>query len=512
MIKLFKSSLVIVVFFTLFACEKKVEENEPNDLFSQSNPIAPGEPVLGSLESIKDVDNYFYSFRKKGVISLELTGLKGVNHAIKIWKIINKDPRLEKIIDDNRKSSPENFVNLSVTPGDYVFSIIHGRKDKKRGNPHSQYKFLMKFADREVGELEPNDSSAGACAILPDETMSGFFSPGINFLNKGGGFREEDWFSFHVDAQSLPIVFTAQISDVPGIDSVISLYNPEMKELFSFDENPAGKGEHCPEIALPWSGTYYIKVFAKNFMSNGVDSYELRFNLKVPQSGRELESNDVPHAANALSEAGLLGGKISFKGDVDYINPGVETMGFFNIKLRGAARNLKLQIVRNGNAIETFDKSLNTSVLLLPNVKMMKNDLILISGDYDISGDNDYEIIIKPLVSSDKLEEENNDVLKKANILAGEVRGFISHDGDVDYYKIITDGRKKFQITIEGVKEGKISLSTTDPLGYIIKTVDVVGDSSKKITELVNRQGYIIVQGKSPSSERGYYIKLREVR
>ncbi len=68
------------------------------------------------MGSPNDRDFYVIHVKERKIADIQLSGVKGINLAVKIWKG-GDDPSLIKWIDDNRKSSPERFANLSVTPG-----------------------------------------------------------------------------------------------------------------------------------------------------------------------------------------------------------------------------------------------------------------------------------------------------------------------------------------------------------------------------------------------------------
>jgi len=514
MIKIFHTAIIITFISFCLSCKsKKNSETEPNDQFSKSNIIRSGESYSGHLSTPEDIDNYYYKCETSEILTFSLSGLKGVNHAIKIWKVLDKNPVLLKFVDDSRKSSPEEFANLAVDPGEYVFSVVHGMKDIKKGNPDSEYSFSVVATTIMSHEKEPNDNKDMATVLKPGEKLSGYFSPGINFLNKENEFIEEDWFYFDIDSTvSIPVIFSASLSMVETADSVFVLYDSQLNELYRADINGPNQGERIPDIALRQSGRYYLKVFLKNFISNSDKPYELIFDLKGAEEGKELEPNNSIDRANYITDLGMSG-VISTDGDVDFYRFSRDVSSVKKMEiLADPGSSLKLEVLRKGTVADVYDKDRSSGRLIIPNLTVLTGDFIKVSGSYDGAKSNRYEIRTADLDDSEKFEKENNDTLKEANAIVGSISGFISRSGDKDYFRISTDSKKRFEIVIHGVKDGKINLSTTDSLGYIINTVDVTGDETKKISELINRKGFLIVESKSQSSENPYVISLKEIK
>jgi len=108
------------------------------------------------------------------------------------------------------------------------------------------------------------------------------------------------------------------------------------------------------------------------------------------------------------------------------------------------------------------------------------------------------------------VETEPNNSKTTANAIDKDISGFINYKNDVDYYLIKTDERKKVKITVKGVKNGKIKISTADPLGFIIKSKEVESDNELTLFDTVDRKGYIIIEPVIQNYESFYTISIGE--
>ncbi|NLV68647.1 MAG: hypothetical protein GXY14_13340, partial [Spirochaetes bacterium] len=92
-------------------------ETESNNTFATANTVEPGRTYTGTIENDRDIDCFALSVDRDRIIRIELSGIKGVNHAFSIFRMNGDTGILLKLVDDNRKSSPEDFANLHVSPG-----------------------------------------------------------------------------------------------------------------------------------------------------------------------------------------------------------------------------------------------------------------------------------------------------------------------------------------------------------------------------------------------------------
>ena len=198
-------------------------EKEPNDSFSTAGEITLDERCLGFMDSPNDRDFYVFQCKQRGIVDIQLSGVKGLNLAFNIWRG-DGNPKLIKWVDDTRKSSPERFSNLSVIPGTYYIEIFQSDRDLKKANKENPYELILKGRDAISEESEPNDSKEEANTIYPDKEITGYFSPAYNRLNNDAQnlHREEDWYVVDVKLKSnSPQLMDVSLTGVTGIDSVI---------------------------------------------------------------------------------------------------------------------------------------------------------------------------------------------------------------------------------------------------------------------------------------------------
>jgi hypothetical protein len=176
------------------ACRKEtLFEKEGNNSFATANPIELQKDISGYLQDMDDRDYYSFNVPHRMVLDISVSGIKGINHSIKVWKG-GEQPLLIKLIDDNRKSSPERMVNLTADPGQYFISIQHGDGDRRVGDAESPYTLHISYRDFLGEEAEPNDTALQATPILfGQETHRLFFTrlqpserPGAEPVQGGG--------------------------------------------------------------------------------------------------------------------------------------------------------------------------------------------------------------------------------------------------------------------------------------------------------------------------------------
>ena len=122
----------------------------------------------------------------------------------------------------------------------------------------------------------------------------------------------------------------------------------------------------------------------------------------------------------------------------------------------------------------------------------------------------EYIVSVTPLgVTSTQEREPNNDLQRANRLVPPVISGYTSFTGDKDYFLLTYDGRVNERFEVTGVKAGAIRVSITDPLGYIIKSVDVRGDRTVLLNETIDRKGYVIVESVSEDYDNPYTVKLR---
>lgn len=513
-----KSIFIVLMVMTIFSCGKTQnnEEIEPNNTISTATLIEPGRDCSGLLDSENDIDNFLLKIDEEQVVRIELTGVKGLNHAIEVWKLNPGNPIPVKTVDDNRKSSPEEMANLNLVPGDYIIVVTHGSRDVKKGNPENRYTLRVTSRSPFNEEKEPNDNPGMANMINNGDSVAGYFSPSRNMLNENQQFsyREEDWFRADiVSGEENPVTVDFNLSGVNGVDSILVLYDSEMKELASSDNAAAGGAEIISGLGIKSSGTYYIMVASKSYQYNHREPYQLSFRTNIHDSGSELEPNNGFDNAGRVS-GNLVAGKINYAGDQDY---------FYFEEIKGDNIKLRLQSDPGLDAVMTVYSTDRTKLIEANNAGAGYEEIIpaLFTGDgiyvkvnsaNPSSADMSYRLNFEQIYIDGESEKEPNNSLKEANQIDRNISGFTSVQNDKDYYIIRTRERIKYKINASGPQNGTIRISTTDQMGYIIKTKTIVNGESVSFQELFDKKGYIIVETVIPDFENYYTISIEETK
>lgn len=516
--KSFPKSILLIIFFSfVLSCKiSKNNETEPNNTFADANQIEINKEITGFIESENDTDNYFLDIDEEQILKIELSGIKGVNHSINIFKNEITKPQLIKVIDDNRKSSSETFANLYVQPGRYILNITHGSRDLKKGNTETAYKLLVTTRSYLNEEKEPNDNPYSANEITDKSITAGYFSPAQNSLNddQKNRMKEEDWYKFNINiSDNIPALIDLNLSGVNGVDSAITILNSAMEVILTVDSAAAGEGESITDLGIKESGIYYIQISSKNFLFNNDTPYELKLNIKIYDRNSELESNNSFEKANIISD-NIVNGRINGSDDQDFyqfIPP------FKNKYYKAGCSSVEgldiVMIIYDNNRNKLFEIN-NAGAGEAERIPyfMVKNPIyISISADALSAVESRYTLDIEKFESSEIIEIEPNNTKIAANLFNDGITGFINYKNDIDFYLLKYQDRQKVKVSLRGVKDGRIKISTTDQLGFIIKSKEIISDEETSFTEIFDKKGYIIVESVVPNYEFPYLITVEDL-
>ncbi|HOT43778.1 MAG TPA: hypothetical protein PLM53_04930 [Spirochaetota bacterium] len=489
-------------------------EKEPNNSFSTASDIRPDERFLGFMGTPHDRDFYRIRVDGRAILDIQLSGVKGINLAMKIWKG-GEEPKLIKWIDDNRKSSPERMANLTVTAGDYYIEVFQSDRDQKKSDRENAYELMLKKREAISEESEPNDSRDDADTLHLNKEITGYFSPAYNRLNeqKENLHREEDWFAIDVNLKDgTPELMDVSLSGVSDVNSVLYLYDSEGMEIAMSDNGGAGEPESINGAGIKKSGTYYIMVASKGYTANHEEPYTLNAALKEHDSGTEMEPNNDFESANVFSN--IIAGRINSKDDKDvYLCQANGGPSIYRIELRPPEDMDAIMTLYNSDREKIIDinSGARSKKEVYPNFYTDKDFYIAVSartGDKVPAGE--YMLAVTPFKSIADQEREPNNEQSQANKLTGKmITGFTSTRGDKDYFIISGDSRIKQKFEIQGVRGGAIKVSVTDPLGYIIKTIDVPGDRKAVFSEMIDKKGYLIIEAETENYDNPYTVNLR---
>jgi hypothetical protein len=511
--------IIIALLMAVSSCSKKGRaEKEPNNTFSTANEVVLDERIIGVMGTPNDRDFYLFECKQESIIDIQLSGVKGINLAFKIWKG-REDPKLVKWVDDNRKSSPERVANLSVVPGTYYIEIFQSDNDAKKSDKENTYELTLKSRDAISEESEPNDSLDSADSIQPDKEITGFFSPAYNRLNndKENLHREEDWYVMDVILKSdTPLLMDLSITGVSGVNSILYLCDAEGNEIAVSDNGGAGEPESITGAGIKTSGSYYAMVTSKGYTANHEEPYTLKASLRERDSGAEMEPNNDFEAANSIVN-NVIVGKIASKEDRDLF--------FYQTDGGPSIYRIELRPPEDMDAMLTLYSIDREPIIDIGSVGKGRKDVypdfftekgfyIAVaakSGDKPSSGE--YLLSVTPLKNIAGMEREPNNEISQANsINEKSIVGFTSYRGDKDYFLLTCDSRIREKFEVRGVKDGAIRVSITDPLGYITKSVDVKGERKVIFSEMIDKKGYVIIESVSEDYNNPYIINLRGVQ
>jgi hypothetical protein len=516
----------IIIFCSLlciaFACKKSgVQEKEPNDDFLSANRIEQDTIVYGLLDNEQDRDFYRVDFSSPFIMDIELTSVKGVNHALKILK--DDGQTILKYIDDSRKSSPERMCNMFFDVGTFYIEVLHGEKDTPQGNKSNKYELRLSTRTLDSEETEPNDYYESANLIEIGRDIKGYFCPSFNRLNQNAvsPFREEDWYYFNIEVGNDPILLDISLSGVPGVNSMLYLYDSERNEIAFADDRKQGDGERLEGIGITGSGKYYVMT-ASHFESNYEIPYTLSLATKAYDYLTEIEPNNNFKNANIILNK-EISGKIFPGGDRDFylfnsrsieaINPvNPDEKYLYRIEASSESLDIILRIY-NENMIKLIetDNIKGAGKEVIPDILLKNKFFIEVSAKKGEQTGYEYKLNVAYFPYSDSYEIEPNDVKESANkIKSDKITGYISKKNDKDFFLLTYKNRLRKKITLHGIKDAELKLSITDPLGFIIKSESLKGDGSISFNEMIDQKAYLIVESIIDNYDEPYTIDLGE--
>ncbi|OHD65333.1 MAG: hypothetical protein A2176_15475 [Spirochaetes bacterium RBG_13_51_14] len=469
--------------------------------------------MTGYMNSANDRDYFVLDAVPGSIYDIQLSGVKGINCSIVIWKGYD-EPKLVKWIDDNRKSSPERFANLSATGGTYYIEILESDRDPKKENRETPYELRVKAREAISEETEPNDSKEEAVPLTPDREVTGFFSPAYNRgnENKDNLHREEDWYMFEANlASDSPALADATLSGVYGVNSVLSLYDDDGDEIEVSDNGGVGEPESISGAGIQKPGRYYLFVASKGYASNNDEPYTLKVSLREHDPGTEMEKNDDFDSANTIVN-NVITGAINSRDDQDVYLYQVSGSTLYRIELRPSETMDAMLAIYRGDKEKIIDinNGGRGKKEAYPNFFTDANfNIVVASKSSAGTPGEEYVLSVTPFMNTDNQESEPNNELSQSNRIPGTVmKGFTSYKGDKDFFLLSYKSRVKEKFEIKGVKGGQIRVSITDPLGYITKSVDVRGERTVTFSEMIDKKGYCIVESVAENYDNPYTIIL----
>lgn len=346
-------------------------------------------------------------------------------------------------------------------------------------------------------EKEPNDSAANALVI--DRTASVEANLGADPQKP-----DVDWYQLKA---SLPRTVDLSATCPNGADISLEVVDETGGVLATVNAGGIGATERLPNLDV--SARAFVRVVSLKKGVGGAYTVTAKFADRMP--GYELEPNERKVDATPVALGQAISGSIGHPGDVDFyryelpvdesapppppldedggvIDAGAPeldagVMAEKRLALRIDASSvegvsLDLQLLTEAEAVLFQAKSKENGPLSLRNVGVRAADRViyvavrsaLVGAGKDAkkgaNADVSYTLTVAPEDNGGSAEFEPNDELGRATDLpANSYRdGFISPKGDVDTYRVLTDGPSIAKFQVSGVDKVDLVLSVVQPV------------------------------------------------
>ena len=357
----------------------------------------------------------------------------------------------------------------------------------------------------ELSEKEPNNGPETALLISGSSIVKAN-------LGADPGKPDEDWYQLKA---SLPQTVEVTVTSAPGGDAVIEVMDESRTVLATVNSAGESLPERMPNLDV--SGKVFLRVTGAKKGAGGVYTLTATFRPRVP--GFELEPNDRRVDATAVPLGQAISGYVAHSRDEDWyryelpqtsatpidapapqVLPSPLDEAFADASVgpldAGGAGDagpavdgprLALRVDVSGVEGVKFDVSVMTEAeavlfqaksnagqgLSLRNVGVRAADQVIYvvvkstptttgkDAKRSFNADTYYTLTVAPEEAGSSAEYEPNDDVSKATDLPrdGYREGFISPRGDVDYFKLVTDGPSLAKVAVTGVEKVDLMLS-----------------------------------------------------
>ncbi len=378
-------------------------------------------------------------------------------------------------------------------------------------------------------EKEPNDGPDQALPIRASSVVEAN-------LGSDPGKPDEDWYVFQA---GLPRTVEVTVSAPMGADVALEVLDATRTVLTQVNANGPSGAERLPNLDV--SGSALVRVVS---LKKGVGgAYTLTAIFRDRAVGFEHEPNERSVDATQVQLGQAVSGFIGHPGDVDLfrfelpapaevereaavVTPAVDDGGQVDggdedagsatdagpvipekkLALRvdvsaveGVA--LDLQILTEAQAVLFQARGRQSSGLSLRNVGVRQADRVLYvavrsalpsaakDAKRGFNVDKSYTLTVAPEEGGASAEYEPNDELGKATELPPNSyrEGFISPKGDVDFFKLTTDGPSIVKAQLTGVEKVDLQLSVVRPIeGKPDEVLLRVNEGGTKEPEVLN--------------------------
>ncbi len=375
-----------------------------------------------------------------------------------------------------------------------------------------------------MSEKEPNDR--------PDSALELSGSAWVEAnLGADPAKPDEDWY---VLKSALPRTVELTVTSPPGADVVLEVMDETRTSLALINAEGPGKTERLPNLDV--SGKAFVRVLAAKKGAGG--AYTLTAIFKERQPGFELEPNDRRVDATAVPLGAALSGFVAHPNDQDWFRfelpttglPVEDAAGIFEadggevidageapVVDAGPAKEVPrlalrievspidgvgydVQVLTEAEAVLFSAKSKDGSGLSLRNVGVRETDRVIyvvVKPSWQGTGKDAkrgfstgtyYTLTVAQEEAGASSEFEPNDDLAHATPLTGGGyrEGFLSSKGDLDCFKVETDGPSLVNVVVTGVEKIDLVLSALKVGEKGDEVVLKANDGAVKEPEMLN--------------------------
>jgi hypothetical protein len=353
-------------------------------------------------------------------------------------------------------------------------------------------------------EKEPNDSAQNALALDRSSIVE---------ANLGADPQKPD-VDWYVLKGSLPRTVDLTATCPNGADVALEIVDETGGVLATVNQGGVGASERMPNVDV--SARTFARVVALKKGVGGAYTLSARFAERLP--GYELEPNERKVDATPVGLGQAISGIIGAPGDVDFyrfelpsedgappplpldplgtaedagtpapVDAGAPADAGLVVERRVALRidlsaveavSFDVQVLTEAEAVLFQARSKENGPLSLRNVGVRESDRVIYvavrsatigTGKDAKKGSNadvSYTLTVAPEDNGGSAEYEPNDELSRATDLpANSYRdGFLSPKGDVDVFRVITDGPSIAKFQLSGVDKVDLVLSVVQPV------------------------------------------------
>jgi hypothetical protein len=343
-----------------------------------------------------------------------------------------------------------------------------------------------------VSEKEPNDTPDKALVIERNTIVEAN-------LGADPARPDVDWYELK---SALPRTVDVRLSCPPGADVAMEIVDETGTVLQAINAGGIGAGEHLPNLDV--SGKAFLRVVSMKKGAGGAYTLVARFSDRVP--GYELEPNDRRVDATQVGLGQAVSGYLAHGNDVDLYRfelPSKDEDASVPLEAdagddagtavaadAGAALSeprvalridvsavdavaFDVQLMTEAEAVLFSAKSREGAGLSLRNVGVRASDKVIYvavrsaaigAGKDAKRGANDsqtYTLTVAQEEAGASAElEPNDDPAHATDLPANSYReGYISPKGDLDYFRLITDGPSLAKLQLSGVEKVDLVLS-----------------------------------------------------